>query len=581
MTTSSTDFNVIAANIAANLPEDRRNAYTAETEFAAKLLADLNAGRRELSEVVTILSGSVFSQIQALLPANKSLIKFADSQFGDVKIGDVTSGNIYKNNVIFTTPSWNWGRYGEGTLNWLEELINDIKDELRPALRERWQQVDWIVAADTYRKELGRLYGSMQIFGMHQSIPLSDIFTDVYLLDKPSAWRRHSIEQLSSRSNTYAELAYEEERREGGELIEKHSRVFILGQPGSGKTTFLKHLTIEAVEGKIDALPIFVSLKEWSDKGISLMAFIVERFTICNFPDARLFIEQILSEGRAIVLFDGLDEVVYEHNRRQIIMREVREFTYKYKKSKVVLTCRTAANEYIFEQFVYCELANFSERQINTFVRRWFQKDKLKQDMFLKSLAESYNERLRDLARRPLLLTMLCLTFEETMEFPQRRAELYEEATNVLLKKWDSSRSIQRDQVYRKLSVGYKRQLLNEIAIEAFEKGEFFISKRKLAGRVARFLQYLPPADQTEYIDGEIIISSIEAQHGLLIERAQNIYSFSHLTFHEYFAARYITDHADDRTILATVAQGVNPQWREVLLLTASMLDRHKAKRFF
>jgi predicted NACHT family NTPase len=41
------------------------------------------------------------------------------------------------------------------------------------------------------------------------------------------------------------------------------------------------------------------------------------------------------------------------------------------------------------------------------------------------------------------------------------------------------------------------------------------------------------------------ILKSIEAQHGLLVERSRGIYSFSHLTFHEYFTARQFKEKAD------------------------------------
>ncbi len=38
--------------------------------------------------------------------------------------------------------------------------------------------------------------------------------------------------------------------------------------------------------------------------------------------------------------------------------------------------------------------------------------------------------------------------------------------------------------------------------------------------------------------DSRLVLRAMEAQHGLLIERAQKVWSFSHLTFHEYFVAQ-------------------------------------------
>ncbi|MBW4695789.1 MAG: hypothetical protein KME27_28910 [Lyngbya sp. HA4199-MV5] len=71
-----------------------------------------------------------------------------------------------------------------------------------------------------------------------------------------------------------------------------------------------------------------------------------------------------------------------------------------------------------------------------------------------------------------------------------------------------------------------------------------------------------------------MILRSIEAQHGLLIERAKGIYSFSHLTFHEYFAAREIVFKSG--SLEATLRQHVplitEQRWREVFLLMTEML---------
>ncbi|MEI6180458.1 MAG: NACHT domain-containing protein, partial [Chloroflexales bacterium] len=483
---------------------------------------------------------------------------------------------------------WMWNRFGKDVPAWLSKQLDqdtkltiDDREQQKAANQQQWSQVDWIQAAESYRQKMLELHGSMQIFGMNRPVPLANVFTDVYLLDKPSAWHRHTIDELKSRSLMHADPANADQRREGGALVANQKRIFILGQPGTGKTTFLKHLVMQAVQQQLDAIPIFVSLKVWSDSKLDLMAFLVHQFAICHFPHAQPFIETILTEGRAIILFDGLDEVNYEGGHHERTTQAIREFAQQYGKSRIVITCRTAATEYTFEQFTYCEVADFIQTEIETFVGHWFQQDEVKREGFLTAFARPEHERLRDLARRPLLLTMLCLTFDETMTFPQRRAELYEEAIDALLKKWDNARSIQRDVVYRKLSLGHKRQLLTEVAAETFERSEFFMPKRDLTTRVVRFLRRLPPPDQGEDIDGEAVLRSIEAQHGLLIERAHDIYSFSHLTFHEYFTARYIANRQDVQSLRGALAQADNPQWREVLLLTASMLDYDSSALLF
>jgi predicted NACHT family NTPase len=186
---------------------------------------------------------------------------------------------------------------------------------------------------------------------------------------------------------------------------------------------------------------------------------------------------------------------------------------------------------------------------------------------------------IQDLATSPLLLTLLCLSFEESGEFPPNRAELYKEGLNVMLRKWDAKRNIEREQIYKKLSVQHKEDLLSQIALRTFERGEYFFRQPELEQQIAEYIRNIPGVDletQALQVDSEAVLKSIEAQHGLLVERARGIYSFSHLTFQEYFAAREIIACSDPlslKTGLQKLAQRVTqPRWREVFLLSVGML---------
>ena len=100
-------------------------------------------------------------------------------------------------------------------------------------------------------------------------------------------------------------------------VVTEHDKLFILGKPGAGKTTLLKYITLMAAKGEIDRIPIFVSLHDWAQTGFSLIRYMERQFEICDFPDAEVFITDVLlKKGRAIVLFDGLDEVNEESAQR-------------------------------------------------------------------------------------------------------------------------------------------------------------------------------------------------------------------------------------------------------------------------
>lgn len=170
----------------------------------------------------------------------------------------------------------------------------------------------------------------------------------------------------------------------------------------------------------------------------------------------------------------------------------------------------------------------------------------------------------------PLLLTLLCLTFERRGEFPPDRDEIYRWAVNALLFEWDNSRLIKRDALYKGLDVKYKERLLAWVAAQTFDRGEYLLEEARLADLIAQYLATVPGLATP--LDGLGVLKAIEAHHGLLVERAQGIYSFSHLTLQEYFTARYIVDNAAAGTLPRLMQHVGEDRWREVFLLTAGML---------
>jgi len=73
-----------------------------------------------------------------------------------------------------------------------------------------------------------------------------------------------------------------------------------------------------------------------------------------------------------------------------------------------------------------------------------------------------------------------------------------------------------------------------------------------------------------KHLDGEAVLKAIAVQQGILVERAEDVYSFSHLTLQEYLTAQYI---ADNNLIEQLVTDHLSdPRWREVFLLVAGLV---------
>jgi predicted NACHT family NTPase len=169
--------------------------------------------------------------------------------------------------------------------------------------------------------------------------------------------------------------------------------------------------------------------------------------------------------------------------------------------------------------------------------------------------------------------------FQEIAEFPWNRLELYQEAINLLLKKWDTKKNVERSQIYKKLSNQQKQDLLSQIASINFEQNKYFFKQQELEQCIADYISNLVIVNNEPEqlrLDSLNVLKAIELQHGLLVERARGIYSFSHLTFQEYFTARQISICSDpqilERSLQKLVSRTTDKRWQEIFLLTVGML---------
>jgi predicted NACHT family NTPase len=471
----------------------------------------------------------------------------------------------------------------------LQEVVDSSPEaEIEPDNKKQDTSIDIdalvLEVRQKIRNNIVTRCGTIRVLDMSHPIGLNDIYTKVNILEKITGRRRKEIPELllECKKENFDRVGLSnitEERVPGLEAVEKYAKLMLLGKPGAGKTTFLKHLSIQCITGDVldELVPIFVTLKDFSEAAnqVSLPEYINQQLAEHELTSTQ--IANLFSWGRVLFLLDGLDEVQEKDTLKTL--KEIRQLSDKFNNNHFVITCRIAAKEFTLEQFTEVEVADFDEEQIQTFVAKWFvAKDSDLDKPFLQKLKE--NKPIQELASNPLLLTLLCLEFEESGDFPNDRAELYKRATNTLLRKWDAKRGIQRDIVYHQLSVQRKENLLCYIALTTFEKGDYFFKQRQIEQYIADYIQNLSDAEtdqETLQLDSEAVLKSIEAQHGLLVERARGIYSFSHLTFQEYFTARSIVNSASPNAINDPALQGLiwhifDKRWREVFLLVAEML---------
>ena len=401
-----------------------------------------------------------------------------------------------------------------------------------------------------------------------------------------------------------------------------HRHLAVLGDPGSGKTTMLRYLALLyardlASGGAVVAeklklkesgyLPILLPLRQIgsflrehpSRENDTFGHKLLLEFLFTSLENERIklpadFFDTYLNSGEAVILLDGLDEVADEDLRRQV-SRLVEAFTDAYPTCRFVVTSRiksyTGAAR-LGGDYATTTVRDFVLADVENFLSTWhrliavgqmgtgqsaldFAADQTAQLM----AAIRENVRIRELAINPLMLTVIALVHRDRVKLPDRRAELYAEAVDVLLGKRDEARGIKALPILGKqaFDTGDKRLLLQSIALAIHEKERKDIDAEDLRRLLAEHFAEMLPEKRGVRRAVERFLQNIAERAGILIARAEGVYAFSHLTFQEYLAASAIA--ARDDYLSYTLERSADAWWREVILLEAGYLSMQSKER--
>lgn len=450
-------------------------------------------------------------------------------------------------------------------------------------------------ARSQHRDTIQHYCGILQLLDINYPVRIDDIYLDVNILEAVQNQQWFELAELNNIEPTEFDRIglglIEQTQIPGMQAVETHPKLRVLGRPGVGKTTFLQHLAVQCNEGNFaaDQVPVYITLREFAEfakrqEDFSLFNYIRKTLVTSGISEPSV-LETLLTQGRMLILMDGIDEV--KSQDITTIIQEIRAFSDKYHRNRFVASCRSAAQKFCLRGFTDVEIAPFTQEQITTFARKWFTalsktatpSGKAQAAKFIQKLESPENWKFRQLVETPLFLHLACWVFQGEGELPSKQTTFYKQGLDLLLGKWDETKGVERDNAYREFRLPQKIKLLSQLAAITFEKGQYFFEQRTIEQYIEDYLQNQPDTnlDSEELqLESEAILKSIEAQHGLLIERARGIFSFSYLVFQEYLTARNIVAthnlRSSENALGGLVQHITDPHWHEIFLLTASML---------
>lgn len=372
------------------------------------------------------------------------------------------------------------------------------------------------------------------------------------------------------------------EEIELSQVFVNHNVVWIKGEAGSGKTTFLQWIAVCAakneshkIENIENTIPIVIELRnvEWP---INLQD-VVNKVTAIygkNCPDG--WILNLLEQNRAILLFDGLDEI--NQIKREEVYRNIEGIVSQYPQAKILLTARNSVKDQIDCESTYYEILPMKTENIKEFIEYWhrsvLRKDAIVDDEEIDRLQYHLKNKivnspsLKLLAKNPLLCAMICaLNYVNNEQLPEDKMALYEKCCEMLMDARDNQRNITGTAYENlpRLDYSKKKKILEEISYWMMN-GNVSSEKRI---NVVHFLDHLLKdtnilMDDKAVCNAEDVLNFLIERSGIIREPEEGDIDFIHKTFMEFLAVKTICRKCDWNVL---VREACNVNWKETIIM--------------
>lgn len=383
----------------------------------------------------------------------------------------------------------------------------------------------------------------------------------------------------------------------------------ILAKPGGGKSTLLKRIALAYAfperKAQVDGdrlpdepwFPVYIRCRDLENSSgqsiIEIMEGIVRHAELKRYENGfKKLLDEELQQGKLLLLVDGLDEIS-EEKRRDAFVEQLRRFAATYPLARLVITSREAGFRAVAGSIAsYCQryiIAEMNDEQIRALSDKWHEiimgEAEAAEESEKTCTTILREERIRALAKNPLLLTTLLFVKRWRGYLPSKKCDLYNAMINLLLVTWNA-------EGHAKMDIDETEPQLAYIAYKMTVRGVQTATKSELRSWISEARQQLPEILGYTQVSPTEFIKQVEERSSLLILKGkeenekglpEDCYEFSHLSFQEYLTAKAVVetwlpqnDGADAVEIIDKHLDEV--QWREVIPMIAVLSGRN-AKR--
>lgn len=321
------------------------------------------------------------------------------------------------------------------------------------------------------------------------------------------------------------------------ELFKKCSYLTIIGDAGSGKSTLVKHLFLNAIKEKA-GIPILIELRDLNEDENDFETFAKKIISLNQISVNQEILDRLLRKGKFIFFLDGYDEL--NSNIKKSVVKDINSFIEKFTDNKFILTTRPFSDIEHLPLFHNYKMKDLSleDDEIKGFIYKQLPEEQELAKKIVDSINTNKSTYIKSFLKNPLLLSLYILTFQSNASVPDKKYIFYRRVINALFSEHDS-----------KTKLGFVREKTTKLSQEKFELIlktfsflSFFESKFNFdKDYVYDKLKLIKKKNSDIRFDNNKFIYDLKSAIALWSEE-DGIISFSHRSLQEYFASLFVKE---------------------------------------
>jgi hypothetical protein len=324
------------------------------------------------------------------------------------------------------------------------------------------------------------------------------------------------------------------------EQIRLRKRVIITGTGGGGKTIFMKYLWIALFENPQGKIPILIELRRINDFASDrLDDYAYESIVDDQSAASKEAFKRAVKAGVFAFILDGFDEVIVD--KRAALEKQILDWSYRCPELVLVVSGRWDDRFAAWQRFSTFHVLPFRKKQVLKLIKK-LEYEKAITQRFIRRINTDLFDKHSSFLSNPLLATMMLIMFDQFADVPGKACLFYDQAFDALFSRHDATKEGYRRRMHTGCSIDEFKRYLSYFCLATYYDEKFELTETEALNYIAKGLR----VENSEVRPSDFFFDLVESV--CILRRDGLVYTFSHRSFQEFFAAYCLARIAGEPT---------------------------------